>query len=479
MPRTQDLLIGYFRLLLRIFFRRIVVTGVDNIPEDRGGLLVAWHPNGAIDGGVLLTHFPRQMVTGARHGLLEIPVLGWMMRRLGAVPIYRRADASADTEEAARQADNRRSIDELASAVAGGRFAALFPEGKSHDEPSVQELKTGAAHLYYRACELRAKGTPLPAIIPVALHYSEKARVGSQVQISFHPPIDLPEELAAPLAGEDRRDQARRLTAEFDRVLREVVLATESWRLHRLFDRARKLIRAEGLARQGAKSLPPDITERVRHFGRVWSGYQQGRRSFPEETRALLGEVDRYDRLLHALRIEDHELDASPWVDSPKKALLLLFEVLLVFLVMPAFVLIGILINLPTILLLHLFTKATADEYKDEASIKVLVGAVAFPLTWLIVAILVAWGGTGLAAAYPEIEYSALLTGVLAFFLCASGAILALRFRQIATETYRSIRVRITLARRRRIVDRLLAERSRLFDRFLEMDRRFAESAAR
>ena len=48
---------------------------------------------------------------------------------------------------------------------------------------------------------------------------------------------------------------------------------------------------------------------------------------------------------------------------------------------------------------------------------------------------------------------------------------LALQFRQIATETLRSLRVRITLTRRKRAVQRLLKERSYLFEQFVMLDR--------
>jgi len=473
---SQRFVVGYFRLLLRIFFRRIEVTGLENIPRDGGGLLISWHPNGAIDGAILATCFPRPIVFGARHGLLKIPILGWMMRQMGTVPIYRRQDLRDGGSNARRQARNRQSIDALAQAVADGRFAALFPEGKSHDEPYVQELKTGAAHLYYRALELAGQDAVPPVIVPVGLHYSRKAVFGSQVLVTFHPPLALPSDLVTPAIEEaDRQRQARRLTDEFDRVLRDVILATESWELHHAFHRARKLIRAEGLARKGTRSQPPDIVERQRHFGRIWKHYQISISSHPAETEKLLEGVAFYDTCLRALSIEDHELDGAAWMVSPRRTLLLLLEFLVVYLVLPVFLVIGILVNLPTLLLLQALTKAIAAKDKDEASIKLLVGALLFPLTWLLVALLVAWGQSALVAAYPRIPYAPVLTGIVAFVLSAFGGILAMQFRQLATETLRTLRVRLTLHRRSLSVEWLLEERQSLFDRFIALDRKLQQ----
>lgn len=472
MLQVQQGIVRYFRLLLRIFFRRIEVTGFENVPEDRGGLIISWHPNGVIDAAVILTHFPRDVVFGARHGLFKWPVLGWAMHRLGMVPIYRRKDIKPGASDSERKNANRQSIDVLAQAIADGGFSALFPEGVSHDEPFVHELKSGAAYLYYRAVELTPEGKPPPVIIPVGLHYTKKRIFGSQVLVDYHRPLRVPEDLAVPAQdSEERKKQARRLTARFDEVLREVVMATENWDLHLLFQRGRKLIHAEGAARRGARSVPPSLSDRVRHFGSIWKGYQVGLETHPEETQQLVEGVAHYDEELRDLRIEDHELDGSAWVSSPRRAVLLFLEFLLVYLVLPPVLIFGVLVNLPTALALMAFTKAAASKYKDEASLKLIVGSVAFPLTWLLVAVLVGWGETVLAEAFPEIPRAPVLTGVVAFVLSAFGGVLALQYRQIATETLRTIRVHLTLARRKGAVRSLLDDRSRLFDQFVILDR--------
>lgn len=470
MSRSRSIIVGLPRALVRVFFRQIEVTGLENVPEQAGGLLVAWHPNGLIDGAMVLTSFPSQIVIGARHGLFNWPILGQLMGQLGAVPIYRKKDMKKGSSDDERRAANRRSIDAMAQAVADGSFAALFPEGISHDEPFLRELKTGAAHLYYRAVELTKEGTPRPVVLPVGLHYNKKTLFGSQALVAFHPPLDLSADLAEPGAGEkERLEQARRLTAEIERELEEVVLATESWEVHDLLNRTRKLIRAERASRAGAILAAPDMVERVWHFGQVWANYRKGVESYPERVENLIAGVTRYDEDLKALAIEDHELDGTPWLRSKRRAFMLLLQTVLVYFVLPPFLVIGVLVNLPTALLLMAVTKAASDKYKDEATLKLLLGAVAFPITWLIIAVLVGWGQTSLAAIYPEIRGAPVVTGSIAFLLSAFGGLLALQYRRFAAETLRAVRVHYTLSRRGRKVDRLLAERGRLFDQLMEL----------
>jgi len=467
------LILGYISFLLNMFFRRIEVAGLENIPAEGGGVLVCWHPNGWIDGAVIATNFPQPLVAAGRHGIMNMPILGWMMRRCGVLPVYRDQDVTADFSDDERKSRNRATIEVLAQAVAGGSFAIIFPEGRSHDDPFPHPLKTGAAHLYYRAVEQSPPGSPAVCIIPLALHYNKKSIWGSQVLLTYHPPLELPPDIAWP-AGykEDRQEQARRLTREVERALREVVLATENWVVHHQLHRARKLSRAEGNARHGLRSKPPSISESMRHFSHAWRIHRLAKKYLPAELEQLGADLNAYDWNLRALRIEDHELDGAGWNLSKKKTILVVLEFLTVWLVLPFFLVIGILVNLPTFLLLQGLAKTASTEDKDEASIKLLVGAVAFPLTWLVAAVLVAWGGNLLASGYPTIHYSAVLTGLVAFVLSWFGWLLVIHFRQIASEARRALEVRFTLTRRRHAVKQLLEERARLYDRLVDIDTR-------
>ena len=79
-----------FRLSLRVFFRHVQVEGIENIPERGGGIFIAWHPNAVVDGMLVASECPRPIAFGARHGLLEFPLLGWVMRRTGWRTVVRR-----------------------------------------------------------------------------------------------------------------------------------------------------------------------------------------------------------------------------------------------------------------------------------------------------------------------------------------------------------------------------------------------------
>ncbi|MFV1986630.1 MAG: 1-acyl-sn-glycerol-3-phosphate acyltransferase [Gemmatimonadota bacterium] len=480
---------SFLRLHIHVFFRRVEVEGLENVPESRGGLLVAWHPNGLIDPSLIMAQSSGRVVFGARDGLFKIPVLGPMMRALGTVPIYRASDSEGDDD--ARRAANRTSLDALAEKIVEGSFSALFPEGLSHDEPHLMELKTGAARLYYRARQLQGAGDRgserdagdrsrardagdldrTPVIIPVGLHYDRKHAFRSRALVQFHPPLELADDLdvspAADEPDEEFRARARRLTGKIEEALTLVVMPTESWEVHRLFHRGRKLIRAERAARAGSTPGRPKLLEKQVGFARVWAGYRHLRHSHPAEVEALMDEVREYDANLTALQLADHELDGSPRLGSPLLSVFLIAQFLMVFGLFPPLLLLGAVVNLPAALVCVLIAR-NADASKDRASLKILAGSVLFPLSWVASGVLVAFGIVRLQA-LSGLSGIPIAAGLVTVVVGAVGALVAVSYRRLAAETVRSIRVRFTRRRRLEEIDWLRSERSRLHDRLTRL----------
>lgn len=464
--KSYRFILALLRLIVRAFFRRIVVTGADNVPREGGGVVVSWHPNGLVDPGLVLTQFPRPIVFGARHGIFKWPLLGTLMRSIGTVPIYRAADLPnlAPAERAAR---NQQSLEALARAVAEGSFSALFPEGLSHDQPHLAPLKTGAARLYYQARSLQSEGETPAVLLPIGLHYDDKDLFRSSAYVEIFPPMDLGDLAWRP--GIEDEERVRGLTAEIERTLHDVVLATESWDLYRLMHRARKLVRAERAHRAGADPGRVAIEERVAGFARIRAGYLALLETHPEEVHELIRRVDEYDADLRALGLDDHELDRAPRLASPWLAALLLLQVAMVFLLLPPLLVVGLFVNAPAALVLLAISRAVSRHKKDEATVKLLVGALLFPLSWIAAGIVAAQSHMHLQAAYPALPDVPALSGMALGLLAALGGAAAVRYLRVARETARAVRVRLTRALQRRAIAHLRSERAELCDAVLAL----------
>ncbi|MEM1055391.1 MAG: 1-acyl-sn-glycerol-3-phosphate acyltransferase [Bacteroidota bacterium] len=452
-PRTYRILRALVRGMLRTFFREIAVEGREHVPRDGGGLLVAWHPNGVIDPGIILAAFPRQVVFGARDGLLRWPLVGWLFRALGTVPIYRAGDHAGDDESARREA-NARSLDALAEAVASGSFSALFPEGQSHNEPHVTGVRSGAARLYLRAKELGAK---VPAIVPVGLHYDAKSVFRSDVLVVFHPPLKVPPEASVP-----------EISARIEESLTRVVHATDDWDLHRTMLRASALVRAEQTARKGDPADRAPFSTRRSDFEQMWLGYHARRETHPDEIEALRREVAAYRRKLALLQMDDADLDKPPRSAPAQVAVTALLGALAYVFLRPLF-LIGLLVNAPPYYALKPVAKRLARDEKDQATIKLLGGFVLFPLAWITVSLLAVAGLAPLREIAPWVPDAPLAIGLGAFLLSVIGGVVALRSAELTLETWQVVRARRMRRRRPEVIADLRRQRSDLTDRLLAM----------
>jgi hypothetical protein len=307
----------------------------------------------------------------------------------------------------------------------------------------------------------------------VGLHYDDKQMFRSNALVTFHAPLSLPPELDVTPEGdvdsESVRALTRGLTALVEQTLREAVYATDSWALHDLMHRTRRLVRAERAHRAGADPGRTTIGERVLGFARVRAGYHALLQREPARVEALRQRVSQYDADLRALSLEDYDLDRSPSLGSKWLAVLLGLQILGVFLLLPPLVVLGYLVNLPTALGLVVIAKVAARKLKDEATVKLLLGMVAFPLTWIGVGVLAGLGHHQLHLGFPRIPDTPWLAGVTVAVLGALGGAAALRYLSVARETARAVRVRMTRSRATRAVARLRRERDKLYDAIVEL----------
>ena len=272
---------------LRSFYR-LEVRAVPGAPVPTEGpvLFVGNHPNGMVDPAILFAVLPRQVTFLAKSTLFQLPVLGALLRGLGALPVYRKQD------DPSLMTKNEGSLEAAAEALCEGRAITLFPEGKSHSEPQLAELKTGAARIAFRVAR---RGAPLQ-VVPVGLTYGEKQRFRSRVLVQFGAPVAVAPFL--PAAVEEEPAQVRALTDRMATELRGVTLNLAQWEdlpLVKLADRLYSLSVNEA----------PEDPERVARFAR---GLQLFRDEQPERFEALRERMAAFQRRLELVQATPDQL---------------------------------------------------------------------------------------------------------------------------------------------------------------------------
>ncbi|MBW4082852.1 1-acyl-sn-glycerol-3-phosphate acyltransferase [Paenibacillus sp. S150] len=154
---------GLLRLIYAILFP-LKIIGKENVPEEGGVLLCANHIS-LLDPMTIGIKLRRQVKYMAKAELFKVPVLGWLINKLGAFPVK-------------RGGVSKESIKTALNTLRSGHVMGIFPEGTRNSDSGV--AKKGAASFALRSGA---------AVVPAAIVGSYKPF--RRMTVIYGAPIDL------------------------------------------------------------------------------------------------------------------------------------------------------------------------------------------------------------------------------------------------------------------------------------------------
>ena len=428
---TRRIICAILKLALRVYFRHIEVSGLENVPEDSPLIFVLNHQNALVDPVFPLCLAPRRVSFLAKAPLFRMPVIGYFVRALDSLPAYRRQDEGEDVS---------RNLETFAAArklLARGGTIGIFPEGVSHDEPRLKALKTGAARIALGAV---SSGEALDLqIVPVGLYYTEKTMFRSSALVHFGEPLPVAHVALEP-DGTPPRDAVRELSDRIKKALREVMLHAEQEEALALIGRAERIFSAEEAGDEEQR-----LSRALELRQRFLEGYAFYRARAPHRIASIESRIARFEHELRQAGVDPFELSLPP---TAVHTIVKLIGQVVTCAVLAPFALLGALVHYPAYYLGGYLARHLARDEQDVVStFKIISAMLLFPLTWIAAAAIL-W----VVAGWP--------VGLVALLLIPLCGYVAIRvFEELDRFVGSFLALALFVTRRRSFV-RLLAERA-------------------
>lgn len=151
------------------FFMRVKAKGLENVPKE-GGIILCSNHLAAVDVISIGAVCPRQLTCVAKKELFSIPVLGWIMRKLGAIKLDRGGGDVGALKTSIKAAES-------------GKVLTIFPQGHRCPgvNPATTPIKHGAGMIaYHSKCD----------VVPVCINIKgAKYGIFKKVEVIFGKPI--------------------------------------------------------------------------------------------------------------------------------------------------------------------------------------------------------------------------------------------------------------------------------------------------
>jgi 1-acyl-sn-glycerol-3-phosphate acyltransferase len=177
----------YVKLFYRIFYKKIYVRNLENIPKNEAVILAPNHQNALMDALAIVCNTPFQAVFLARSDIFRGKFLIHFLNFLNIIPIYRIRDGI----------ENVRKNDEVFNRtlqVFRNKYnpVCIFPEGNHGDRRKLRQLVKGIFRMAFQAQE-DYEEKPGVKIVPVGIDYGHYSNFRTSILINVGEPIEVAE----------------------------------------------------------------------------------------------------------------------------------------------------------------------------------------------------------------------------------------------------------------------------------------------
>ena len=345
-----------------LFYKKVEISGANQLDNNRPVILCANHSNALAD-AVLLQYTSERLIHPlARSGLFNNPLLKIILSVWQAVPVYRRQDSDNGL------VDNDLMFSKAYEMLSENEVLMIFPEGQSHSDLSLRQIKTGISRI---ALGYKNKYAEAPLIIPVGLNFSNTIKFRSNVYINFGKPVVIDKSLDS-FNEQDVKD----LTKDIMTAMKSLVLEV---------DEVEDLVFVQQVERffslRHKKSRERNLSQKFKSHKLLLSVNEYLHEVVPDKVKRFKVHLRHFNRLCHRLGVSDYNLSVR--YNSKVVRRFILRSLFMILVIFP----IGLL-GFINSFLPYLLTRISASVFskgKDQYdTTKILAGTLFFSVFWFL-----------------------------------------------------------------------------------------------
>ncbi|MFK7932692.1 MAG: 1-acyl-sn-glycerol-3-phosphate acyltransferase [Saprospiraceae bacterium] len=391
--------IAYFAL--RVYFRRIYMTGKENIP-DKGPIVFAInHPTAFID-PIPITSFFFRYVTHfiLRGDMFDTPLAARILKSIKMEPIFRFRDGFDNLRK------NQETMDRMEKHLADGGNITIMAEGIRKHEKRLRPIQKGTARMIFGSYG-KYKNDAIQ-VVPVGINFTDALKERSFLMYDFGKPIPI-KNYIADFEQNDRR-AIKKLTQDIGKGMKPRVIHVNKPEDDQVADEVLDVFRNERhFSRSPLLSKDRSLLESELKL------VSQLNELAEEQNKQLKETSSEYNSLLKKYNLNDYIVKQNSRYNFLTIIGLILF--------LPIFI-IGYLVNILPIKFAYNFVEKKIKDPLFYASVFFAVSMLAYWVYWHAIAFVLA------IVDIPQLDWWAEL--LLLFAIPASGLI-ALNYKEIFT----------------------------------------------
>ncbi|GGW27096.1 hypothetical protein GCM10007383_10530 [Arenibacter certesii] len=165
------------RAALWMYFSKISIKGINQIPKDNPLLFLSNHQNALLDALLVATHSPRKIYFLTRSDVFKNPILRMFFNYLQMIPIYRIRDGKESLKQ------NEAVFERCSQLLQRGEAILIFPEGNHSLKRKVRPVSKGFTRFLFAALE---ENPQLDVrLVPLGMNYKDAATFPDLVSLYY------------------------------------------------------------------------------------------------------------------------------------------------------------------------------------------------------------------------------------------------------------------------------------------------------